>query len=367
MADAERTTPAARGAQLVSIQYLRGIASLYVVIFHLKPSLEKMGYHGFWPSGMSAGVDIFFVISGFIMWVTTAGRPVTPAAFMRKRLTRIVPLYWVLTTFMVAVLLVAPGVIQSGRLVPGHVIASYLFLPYVHPVIQVVAPVVPVGWTLNLEMMFYVVFAAALLLPPRGRFAAVALVMAGLAALGLALWTRAEDVSGFYLSSIMLEFVTGMMLGALAASTTVLARPPAWAGAILAVGCLLWLTVVPGSTHFRFLHWGILATLGVAGALVVEARGRLPVLPPLRLVGDASYSLYLTHFLVLSAAGQVWRKIGLGGSAVGRVGFCVLATLACLAVAILCYRFVEQPLGRLLSGRTDRHRTDVHGIEGPRG
>jgi peptidoglycan/LPS O-acetylase OafA/YrhL len=367
MVDSEGTAPAVRSAQLVSIQHLRGIAALFVVIFHLKAPLAKMGYHGFWLPGLSAGVDIFFVISGFIMWVTTFGRTVAPGAFMRKRLARIVPIYWLLTTFVVVVLLIAPSLVQSGRIVPAHVIASYLFLPYVHPVIGGVEPVVPVGWTLNLEMLFYVVFAVALLLPPRPRFVVVALFMIGLSALGLVLRTPPGTLSGFYLSSIMVEFVTGMALGVLASSTTLLARPPAWIGAAVTVVCLVWLSVTPGSTHFRFLHWGILATLIVAGALVVEARGRLPTLPPLRLIGDASYSLYLTHFLALSAAGQVWRKLGLGGSIVGRTVFCVLATLACLAVAILCYRLIEQPLGRLFAGHTDRHRTDVHGIEVLRG
>src|SRR5690242_10880579 len=101
--------------EMYSIQYLRAIAAFSVVVYHLEPQLRRMGYDGFWPGGLAGGVDIFFVISGFIMWMTTYGRRVTTLQFYRRRIVRIVPLYWLVTTFTVAAMLIAPSTLQSGR------------------------------------------------------------------------------------------------------------------------------------------------------------------------------------------------------------------------------------------------------------
>lgn len=78
--------------QFVGIQYLRGIAALMVVIFHLEPQLNRMNYSGPWLPGLSSGIDIFFVISGFIMWTTTYNRSTSPLHFWRRRVIRIVHL-----------------------------------------------------------------------------------------------------------------------------------------------------------------------------------------------------------------------------------------------------------------------------------
>ena len=140
-----------RPGELVSVQYLRGTASLFVVGWH---AAGEVGLGG-WPV-LQGGIEIFFLISGFVIWTITADRPPSPGAFLARRLARIAPFYWVVTTLVVLLLLAAPGWFQTLRLEPVHVLASYLFLPWMNPTPGVgIRPLVIPGWTLNYEIMFY--------------------------------------------------------------------------------------------------------------------------------------------------------------------------------------------------------------------
>src|SRR5215470_5579719 len=109
------------GMEVVSIQYLRGCAALMIVLFHLELQLRRLGYQGYWPHFLDTGVDIFFVISGFIMWITTA-KGMTTLEFYRRRILRIVPLYWFLTSLVLATLIAYPSVMQTGRFDMLHVL-----------------------------------------------------------------------------------------------------------------------------------------------------------------------------------------------------------------------------------------------------
>ena len=96
---------------IISIQILRAFAALLVVFHHARYQIQdfEVFFHGgIWPFGQ-AGVDIFFVISGFIMWVTTHDRRTTPLRFMTNRIVRIVPLYWLLTLAVAAACLSRPA------------------------------------------------------------------------------------------------------------------------------------------------------------------------------------------------------------------------------------------------------------------
>jgi len=111
---------------LLSIQYLRGVAALFVVFYHCFVQVQRLGYAGPVPQFFASGVDIFFVISGFIMWCTTCDGKVGTLEFWTRRVIRIVPLYWLVTTSYVAILLINPGWMQSAKFDLYHVVASYL-------------------------------------------------------------------------------------------------------------------------------------------------------------------------------------------------------------------------------------------------
>ncbi|QEI07922.1 acyltransferase [Pigmentiphaga aceris] len=335
---------------LLSVQYLRAVAAMMVVVFHLVPQLRRMGYDGYWPDWLAGGVDIFFIISGFIMWVTTVDRPMTPWTFFQRRLVRIAPLYWLLTTVVVIVMLVAPKLLQTTSFGLTHVLASYAFLPAISPATGWVNPVVNPGWTLNYEMFFYLVFGLGLLLQPSARFITVSLVLGGLVSLQL-LPLPEHFVVDFYTSGLLLEFIFGMALARLYLAGRLLpTRSAAWIS--MGVGAIAFgtmLAVVPEWP--RVIIFGMPALAIVTGALSLELHGGVRHHAFTHLLGDASYSIYLTHFMTLSAFGQAWRRLGLGEMTGGFWLFCIVATVVSTVIGLLAYRWVEQPLVRYFNRR----------------
>src|SRR5215831_4540480 len=145
---------------ILGLQYVRGIAAMMVVYHHTGFQIFKAGGHvglPLWQLG-AAGVDLFFVTSGFIMWVTTQDAHVTPAEFCYRRIVRVAPLYWLATLFLLGVSLAAPQLLGTTKFDPGHAMESLLFVPVEHPIFAGEAlPFIIQGWTLNYEMFFYAV------------------------------------------------------------------------------------------------------------------------------------------------------------------------------------------------------------------
>ncbi len=211
--------------QIGAIQSLRAIAALMVVIHHLAHELGKLPGAEAVAAGLRAaapwmaGVDIFFVISGFIMVHASAslfGRPGAASLFLKRRLIRIVPLYWLMTIVVAAIAFAAPAMVTDGA--PGleAILASLLFWPHARPDGSV-QPVLSLGWTLNYEMLFYALFAAALALGRGAR--ATVLVTTGLLALLLAAGALAGALPWtFWGRPIVLEFALGMGVGLMRAA-----------------------------------------------------------------------------------------------------------------------------------------------------
>lgn len=336
---------------LESLQVLRAIAALMVVVFHLGAPLQRLGLEAPWPQSGAAGVDTFFVLSGFLMLVTTYGRDGYTGSFYHKRLVRIVPLYWIVTTASLALLLFAPQLVKSGKAEAWHIIASYLFLPARHPVLGTLEPLVVPGWTLNYEMFFYLLWGVALLLPQERRVVGVGAVIAALSVLGLAMPSD-NAFFAFYTSSIMLEFVFGLGLGLWYLNGAPI--PRGWGFVLIACGFVSLLSQGEVPPETRWLRWGVPAAMVVAGALVLERARPVPRVAALALLGDASYSLYLVHGMVLSAVGQVFVRLApslpLSGPAL-YIACGVTAVGAAMVISVLVHLWVERPLLRVMSGR----------------
>ncbi|AOY98941.1 hypothetical protein BKK81_06465 [Cupriavidus sp. USMAHM13] len=331
-----------------SIQYLRAIAALMVVLLHLGVQWQRLGYQGAWPGWLAGGVDVFFVISGFIMWTTTAARPTTPTDFYVRRIVRIVPLYWLLTILTVTIMLVAPQAVQSSRYDGWHTVASFLFLPSVNAGTGQIEPVVIPGWTLNYEMFFYLLFGLTLRWREGWRLAASALAL-GAPVLWQAWTGKAGGIWLFYTSDIVLEFVLGMALGCAYAHGRL--NPGRAAGWCLLAGGSVALAVCGGLGMSRLLTMGLPAAAILAGALALERARAVPQWPWLQRLGDASYSLYLLHPMVLSATVQLWRRGGWVNGLGAQLAYSALALAAVIVAALICYRGLEQPLTRILSRR----------------
>lgn len=329
---------------LKNVQALRGLAAFLVVFVHL----EKLAMLGGLPAGATvfgnSGVDVFFVISGLIMVVTTSGRKQTPQGFLRNRITRIVPLYWAITFAVFAVALVAPALLQSTSADAVQLLKSLFFVPYARPDGEM-HPVVFVGWTLNYEMAFYVIFAIGLLLPSRLAGLALSIgIMAAAAMVGQVL--RPGGVIGFYTAPIILEFGAGMVLGALLVRDR-LPKAPDWAIPTVAVGAAALALMLAGPWLWpqldRAVMFGVPAVVLVTCGLVAERSGLVLGQGWIQLMGAASYSVYLTHFFCTQVVTKAAERLAFLGPAAMWALVPVAFGLVAL-VGVLAHRRLELPL-----------------------
>lgn len=321
-----------------SIQMTRAVAAVMVVLVHIDYEIAGFGLAPFGFGWGARGVDVFFLISGFIMWVSAERRPdMTAGAFITRRVRRIVPLYWAITGFVVAVALAAPALVHTTRLDAWHTAASLLFLPAIHPATGKFWPVVVPGWSLNYEMLFYILFAVAIGCAkgaPHIRLALSAALILGFGALA-AIASPLLPALRFYNPVLLVEFLCGILLGALYLTRKAPSGPLWYAGLIVGFA-LLW--------RFWESDWAALA----GAVLVVSAAlfAPLPTVGPLVRLGDASYSLYLTQVLTLPFASLVYKAAGL--AAAPRAAFAAFALAIAVAGALACYHLVERPADRLV-------------------
>ena len=319
-----------------SIQYLRGVAAFGVLAFH---AADRAG----WAFGVgAAGVDVFFVISGFIMWVVTCRRPPSPVDFLRRRVERIVPLYWGMTLGVAVLAVAVPGAFPAMKPTAGHLLQSLFFVPH-RDATGLIAPLIVPGWTLNYEMFFYLLFAAGLLAPARIRPWAVSAALVGLVAIR-PLGDAANPFWATYTNPLLLEFGAGVWLGKAWSEDRLPARAIGWS--LVGLGLLGFaVTAISGVDveRARVIYWGLPALMLVAGAIAVERRGPVPNFWPLRALGDASYSVYLVHGLAISAA---FRGLQMAGVASPPVLFAA-SIVAGVAAGLAAYQLVEKPLMKL--------------------
>ena len=322
---------------LIGLQYLRGVAALMVVYFHAVGPVERLTGVVLPVSISASGVDLFFVLSGCVMWLSTHGKAVGPGQFLLNRLVRIAPLYWILTLLVAGLALAAPGLLRSTAFDPAHLVASLLFLPWPNPRYPGLFPVIIPGWTLNYEMFFYAVFALMLPFRPAWRIAGVLAVLCGFVLAGRAVPPGPGAVA-FYTNAIMLEFGLGVLVGALFTSRLPVPPAAALAAAMLGLGLLF---ALDGALP-PLLATGLPAALVVGGLALYERGAAVPGFGPARHLGDASYALYLSHPLALGFVAALLPKLG---PAASTHWILVLAALMLGATLVggLTYRFLERP------------------------
>jgi exopolysaccharide production protein ExoZ len=230
-------------ASLVSIQFLRAAAALGVAALHTRGVVcERVESPDALPNLVlgAAGVDLFFVISGFIIVYSSEalfGRLGAPRIFFARRLARIVPLYWAATLVLILYLLLQKFDLETLGISPTLIVASFAFVPYPRISGELV-PVHVLGWTLNYEMFFYAIFAVAIMLPRRLAVLAVCLLFAAMIASSQVLGPFPQPLA-FWSEPVILEFCFGMLI-AVAYRANV--RLPKLAAPRLDIGrcCRLW-------------------------------------------------------------------------------------------------------------------------------
>jgi len=339
----------ALAATMVVFGHLLGNARQHAALFGALPTIRYAG---------GAGVDIFFLISGFIMVHASKkqfGSWAGAAEFLRRRLIRIVPLYWLATAATVGLMAVSAHRIAAN---PAAILASFAFVPFnsAGRGDGMAFPILDLGWTLNYEMMFYVLFALFL---PWGRRACVIGVGATLGAMVL-IGTLADPANialRFWTRPITLEFAAGM-----AVAMGVARWQPVWPplARLVLVGLaislyfadpygLFALPTTPNEV-IRLLGWGVPACLMLLAAVSGPVRLNHAPGRALLAVGDASYALYLLHPFILTmllklAAASKFLAVA------GGWGFIFTGLLTSIGLAIAVHRMVETPLTRILLDR----------------
>lgn len=341
--------------KIQNIQALRGIAVLLVVLMHSLHIEQKYGgseslLPDIFQFGM-AGVDLFFVISGFVMVTVTRGKfrnPRASAIFLYRRMARIYPTYWVYSLLLLIVFFVRPTWINNAGGNQVDILASFLLLP------SNIVPMVVVGWTLIHEVYFYVVFSLILLLIPERRLAHAAVLW------GCGVWlVNAQSASPTPLVSLIshpltLEFIGGCLIAILFFRTAVKVRYDIFLGltAVAVAASFLGFQYYQFATGSIILSdWWRVAIFGIPALAVVYCltnaeRNGYVIHSSLILVGDASYSIYLSHILTSSAFGRIWALFSTDSIVDNIIMVPVLLTLVVL-VGFLSYWLVEKPLLRL--------------------
>ena len=333
--------------QVISnIQILRFAAAGCILLTHSADLLLPQGSFVFaFPWG--AGVDLFFLISGFIMtWLTWRqfGEDGIPGRFLLRRAIRIVPPYWCFTTLMAAVVILAPGEVRWTRLGTAELVTSYAFLPWPRPADGKLNPILSQGWTLNYEAFFYVAFALALSF--RSGLLWLIVCFVALAALHHFIPEKLF-VLRFYSNPIILEFVAGIAIAHLYARGVHLSRRGAVAVIVIAGLTYLAMSFLHPFEDDRFLKLGVPAALVLSAfALVDEPAAQGRVRRVLQAAGDASYTLYLSHPFIVHlvaalAVSQYWHW--------GPWSALAFAIISAIATAICLYRTVERPATEALS------------------
>ena len=335
--------------QLTGIQVLRFVAAMLVVVMHLTQAISiqvtGQGHQHYWSAG-SAGVDIFFVISGFVMAISTPNvnsssfslRLNAAWTFLKRRLLRVVPLYWFYTFLKVAVLAALPALATRSTLDWPHLVASLAFIPTLSPW-GLVEPTLPVGWTLNFEMFFYLLFALAIALgSPRIRFCVVGFFLLFLAQR----FNPDSTALTFFARSIIFEFILGMGIAYVCSNFP---RSFIYAGlAASSAALLIMIGTQLNETTNRFYQWGLPAGMLVLGFIWMEPWiSRIAVIKPLAFLGDASYSIYLSHTFTVPATVLFLHKMGFQNVAM------IFSTVAVLTLLVGCFSllYIERPLIRL--------------------
>lgn len=328
---------------LQTVQVLRGVAALLVLAYHtVEVARRKLGtvltevfHFG------HAGVDFFFVLSGFIIcYVHFADweRPERLKGYVPKRLIRVCPLYWAITGAIVLAALAGLSLAGETGLAFGRIITSFLLIP------QAEKPILGVGWTLTHEMFFYALFSLLIWLPRRYAFP---LLGSWLAAVTVRLFAHPADFPSVALQFVLnphnLQFALGCGVGVMMVKgLRVPAMPFLLVGAVLFVGSGL-ADVFADFRLNTYLQYGISAALLLVGASVGDLHQSWKPPSWLVAIGAGSYSIYLVHLAALTLLATLAKRLNLPAKVGVGVTMWSFAGLA-LIFGMLTHYWLEKPL-----------------------
>lgn len=350
------------------IQALRAIAASMVVLVHCIYLWHVRILHEpdprYWVNG-AAGVDIFFAISGFVMTIslpTLSQFKNRARVFLWRRITRIVPLYWLAITLKVALILTIPAALLHPGLSWTNVLGSYFFIPTKNAD-GLIVPVLIVGWTLNFEMFFYLLFTCSLLV----RFSPVRLIIPALvilAVFGLSYPMVVPPIL-VLVSPLLFEFLFGILI---AQALMAKRMPGTWSSAIMAIAggaAILIYPYLPQQSDdlqkWRVVFWGVPAAAIVLGTVALEPLLAAKLPKWFFAAGNASYAVYLAHTFVVPVVGMAVSRMP-----IGQIPALALILLLGMSLSLLTgdlvHRWVELPALRWLKRITVARVSTLPGV-----
>ncbi|MFC1665319.1 acyltransferase family protein [Pseudomonadota bacterium] len=341
--------------KIYNIQALRGVAVLSVVLFHLMTIEQKYGgtktiLTNIFNFGMF-GVDLFFVISGFVMVAVTRGKfqdTQQAIRFLYHRASRIYPTYWFYSILVLGVFLINPSLVNSSQNNQVDILASFLLLP------SEILPLVMVGWTLIHEMYFYLVFFLVLLITPEKHFVKAMMLWGAVVICMNLVFEIASPFAKLVFHPLTIEFILGCFIAILFYRNDNQIQKSRLLLIIVIIGLIastFGYSLYQDSTGdadpqdwWRILIFGMPAVLIVFCFINAERNGFV-IHSSLIKIGDASYSIYLSHVLTLSAAGRIWSAFASDSLYDNYIMIPTLFVLV-IIVGILSYRYIEKPLLR---------------------
>lgn len=349
------TQPINRPQRIETLDHIRAFSALLVVLGHALHYVNELPVaqgggigipyfqHGF-------GAMIFIAMSGFVGYITTINKEGKSDAriFLYRRLTKLVPLYWLFTSLWLAIALLNPSVLTKGQIDPWHVIGSYLFIPVARPFDGMPSPVLSLGWTLNYVILFYIMFFAAILVRKKIRLPAISIAV--ICIIFAHPYVKTSVAFSFWSDRYILLALVGVYLGAMWKSLLLKPILPYSIGAItVMVACFAaWAILHHGrGTGFsvNFLLASGLSFIVVGVCVITKSVHNKLFMTTWSAIAASSYSLYLSHPFTLGIMVEVWKTLELYYYFNG--WFLLIAEIiAAVIIGLLVSKFIEKPISR---------------------
>jgi peptidoglycan/LPS O-acetylase OafA/YrhL len=302
-----------------SIQVLRGIAALLVVLTHSQAQLlgfqGKFGLAGatinaFIPFALPGrfGVELFFVISGFVMALVTRdahGRPGAALHFLQKRFIRIFPAYWLWTTILSCLLFFFPFLFAERTFVLHDILLSYILIPYV-PSGKNPAPILAVAWTLYYEIYFYILISIGLFFK-RSYFIVFIFIFF---IISIAILPHDNPIFTMASNKMLLDFFAGFIIGDIYTKEIRIKKYILILCIFLSMMNIIYIYIGYDNSD-NIPSFCTAAVLLIFGISLLEQSSQISFSKQFLLIGDASYSIYLSHYIVIPAIGKITTFSGL--------------------------------------------------------
>jgi len=332
-----------------NIQTMRVLFTFMVITAHLENAYAVIGLDKLILMFARVSVDGFIVVSAFLIPFTQALRPKLPLAFLGRRLARLVPLYWAVTLFVAAIALALPHIFAHTVVTPETLFKSLFFIPYQKSWGQI-EPIVYVGWTMNLFVAYILLHALSLKLAGKYAWVMTTLVLLALVAFGFAFKPQEAFVK-FFTGPRLLSFVAGLLLCTWwlhARHSRLFEAPQKWLKptlyAMALIGfllCTLRDSILP-LTVSRY-YGPLFACMLIAAAIMLDRIGAVHRSKLRDRLAEASFAIYLTHYLVTEAVIRIVPRLNLT-DAVTVVPVILASYVVIAVIGLFVTRVIEAPL-----------------------